>query len=80
MLHAATIRNSGASWHLQRGRDALGIEDYVARGWPDTETGFGECLKAARITPKLLGEEYNYKRQTTEWWDHARSLTGTRIY
>lgn len=80
MLHAKTMRRIGATWHLQRGRDVLGITDYYANGWPDTETTFGQCLKAAGITPKLLGEEYNFQRQTTEWWDHARSLTGLRVY
>jgi hypothetical protein len=80
MLHAETMRRIGATWHMQRGRDVLGINTYQADGYPDTETGFDLCLKAAGIVPKLHGPEYNYQRQTTEWWDHCRSLTGLRVY
>jgi hypothetical protein len=81
MLFAETIRRIGASWHMQRARDQLGRDaGYRSDGWPDTETGFAYCLRAAGITPTLLGEEVNYERQTTEWWDHARSLTGTKLY
>lgn len=81
MLHARTMRDIGATWHMARARDLLGLNTgYLADGWPDTETGFALVLKAAGITPKLLGPEVNYERQITDWWDHARSFTGTQIY
>lgn len=81
MLHASTIRRIGATWHMGRAREAMGHDAaYRADGWPDTETGFAYCLRAAGIPIKLLGEEVNYERQKTEWWDHARSFTGTQIY
>jgi hypothetical protein len=78
MIDAKTVRRIGATWHMQRSRDSIGAAGND--GWPDTETGFDLCLKAAGIKPKLLGEEFNYQRQITEWWDHARSLTGLRTY
>jgi hypothetical protein len=81
MLHAPTMRRIGATWHMQNGRDHYGFSrDYAINGWPDTETGFAVALAKAGIRPKLLGQEENYKRQTTEWWDHARSITGSKLY
>lgn len=81
MLYSATMRRIGASWHMGRARDQLGLDaSYRSDGWPDTETAFGYCLAAAGIVPTLLGSELNYERQITQWWDHARSLTGTRVY
>ncbi len=81
MLHSRTMRKIGVTWHMQRGRDAYGYAlDYTANGWPDTETSFGVVLKAHAIKPKLLGVEQNNERQITEWWDHARSVTGLRLY
>jgi hypothetical protein len=81
MLHSPTIRRIGATWHMGRARESLGHETtYQTDGWPDTETGFAYCLRAAGIPIRLLGSEVNYERQTTEWWDHARSYTGTSLY
>lgn len=81
MLHAPTMRRVGATWHMGRARDKLGLDaGYRSDGWPDTETGFAYCLRAAGVKVKLLGSEVNYERQITEWWDHARSLTGTNVY
>lgn len=81
MLHAETMRRIGASWHMGRARDQLGLgAGYRTDGWPDTETAFAYCLRAAGVTPKLLGSEVNYERQITDWWDHGRSLTGTKLY
>lgn len=81
MLHARTMREIGASWHMGRARDQLGLDaGYRQDGWPDTETAFAYCLRAAEVPVKLLGPEVNYERQVTEWWDHGRSLTGTRLY
>lgn len=81
MLHAPTIRRIGATWHMGRCREAMGWDcAYRADGWPDTETGFAYCLRAAGVPVKLLGSEVNYERQVTEWWDHARSWTGTKVY
>lgn len=81
MLHAATMRRIGASWHMGRARDKLGLGAGVnVNGWPDTETAFAYCLQAAGVPVKLLGGELNFVRQTTQWWDHARSYTGTRLY
>lgn len=81
MLDARVMRSIRATWHLGRCRDRMGLsQSYRADGWPDTETEFGRSLKDANITPKLLGQEINYERQITDWWDHARSLTGTKLY
>jgi DNA-directed RNA polymerase subunit RPC12/RpoP len=81
MLHARTMRDIGATWHMARARDALGLNTvYQGDGWPDTETGFDLVLKAAGVPVKLLGTEVNFERQITEWWDHARSFTGTQVY
>lgn len=81
MLHARTMRDIGATWHMARARDQLGMNSgYQSNGWPDTETGFDLVLKAAGLKPKLLGSEVNYERQITDWWDHARSFTGTQVY
>lgn len=81
MLHSATMRRIGASWHMGRARDQLGIDaGRNTNGWPDTETAFAYCLQDAHVAVKLLGQEVNFQRQTTDWWDHARSYTGTRLY
>jgi DNA-directed RNA polymerase subunit RPC12/RpoP len=81
MLHSRTMREIGASWHMGRARDQLGLNaGYRQDGWPDTETAFAYCLRAAQVPVKLLGPEVNYERQVTDWWDHGRSLTGTRLY
>jgi hypothetical protein len=81
MLHAATMRRIGATWHMGRARDQLGVPaGYRNDGWPDTETAFAYCLRAAGVRVQLLGREVNYQRQITEWWDHGRSLTGTKLY
>lgn len=81
MCHSQTMRKIGATWHIARGADFYGLKmPFTTNGWPDTETSFGAVLKANKIVPKLLGGELNYVRQTTEWWDHARSITGSRLY
>jgi hypothetical protein len=81
VLHAPTMRRIGASWHMQRGRDLLGLgADYRANGWPDTETALNLVLRAQGVVPKLLGPEPNYTRHQTDHFDHARSLPGQRIY
>lgn len=81
MLHAPTMRRIGATWHMARAREELGGDAAVQKdGWPDTETGFAFCLRDAGVRPMLLGPEVNYERQTTEWWDHSRSLTGISLY
>lgn len=88
MLHAATVRGCGATWHMQRGRDMLGLGlNFQANGWPDTECAFNLALQEAGVPVKLLGPESNYRRQVGKadgdqraWWDHARSTTGLRAY
>lgn len=81
MLHSVTMRRIGASWHMGRARDQLGLgAGYRSDDWPDTETAFSYCLRAAGVEVKLLGSEVNSQRQTTEWWDHGRSLTGQTVY
>jgi hypothetical protein len=80
-LHAPTLRRLGVSWHMQRGRDLLGLGlNYAANGFPDTETALNMCLREAGVTPKILGGELNYQRQTTGFWDHARSSAGLKAY
>lgn len=81
MIHAPTIRKVGATWHMGRAREEMGLPNgYQPSCWPDTETGFSLALRAARVPVKLLGSEINYQRQQTDWWDHARSYTGTQLY
>lgn len=81
MLHAATMRRLGVTWHMQRARDLLGLSrDHRAAGWPDTEVGPNLILRAAGVTPKILGPEPNYALHRTEWFDHARSVAGLSAY
>jgi hypothetical protein len=81
MLHSATMRKIGASWHMGRARDQLGLgAGYRPDDWPDTETAFSYCLREHKVNVRLLGSELNGQRQTTDWWDHGRSYTGTGVY
>jgi hypothetical protein len=81
VVHAPTMRRIGATWHMARAREQLGLDAGSGESaWPDTETGFAYCLRAHGVAVKLLGSEVNYERQVTDWWDHARSLTGTQLY
>jgi hypothetical protein len=89
LLHMPAIRRIGATWSLERYYDAEGYPAHPTVGWPDTESGFALCLRAAGMRPKLLGAEPNYQLHRAraeylgderDWFDHARSLTGLRAY
>lgn len=77
MLHWPTLRTAGVNWSMDRYREHSGVNGL---GWPDTETGFNWSLRLAGITPKLLGPEFNYTRQTDENIDHVRSYGSYAIY
>jgi hypothetical protein len=80
ILHMPTMHLIGASWSMQRWW-TLHPEWNVGRnGWPDTETGLDECFREWQVKKTILGGETNFERQTTEWWDHARSITGLRVH
>ena len=86
MVHAETIRRIGATWNMHRAaeimrrRKAECVGESPVYGWPDTETAFNMVLREHGIVPKLLGPELNYVRQTTDWWDHARSYPSQKLY
>jgi len=81
--HTSTIMDlsklDGMSWSMRRAHERYGIAR-VHASWPDTETGFNLLLRSSQIKPLLLGPEINYQRQTTRWWDHCRSFTGSGLY
>lgn len=76
MLHMPTMRRIGARWSIYdwNGGDRSGW----VQGWPDTESRFGECLRAAGIKPHFVAGEPNYKRHTDLKIDHVRSYPGSK--
>lgn len=80
ILHMPTMWYIGASWSMDRWYSANPNAPPAHNGWPDTETSMEACFKEWSIKKTILGEETNWERQTTEWWDHARSITSLRLY
>ncbi len=81
MLYMPSIHRSGATWSMQRMRDAFRFSlEQVEGGWPDTETGFNHCLRQAGIVPYFEGDDENYTRYVDRNIDHVRSFAGSKIY
>ena len=76
--HVPTMRRIGLQWSLERYYDMTRRAFTPTVGWPDTESGPAECLRRSWIIPKILGPEPNFELHRTEWFDHARSITGAR--
>lgn len=81
LLHMPTINAIGATWSMQRMHTQWGYAfTSGCGGWPDTETGFNHCLRAAGITPVFIGDDRNGERQVDANIDHVRSYAGSKIY
>jgi hypothetical protein len=74
------MRKIGATWGFERYYEYTGIPDSWIVGFPDTEQPINLCLELAGIQPLILGREPNWSLHRTEWFDHARALTGVRAY
>jgi hypothetical protein len=70
------MRRHGITWSMERWYEFWGVPAQETYGWPDTESMLRAGLDRWGIKPKILGPEPNFERHTTEWWDHARSLSG----
>ena len=75
-FHMPTMRRCGINWSFERYYQSRGLPGGPTVGWPDTESTLLAALDAAGIVPVLLGEEPNFQRHQTEWYDHARSVAG----
>jgi hypothetical protein len=80
MLYMPIMRAIGATWSLERWWDANPESPPTRNGWPDTETGIDQVFQEWGVKKVILGGETNFERQQTEWWDHARSITGLRVH
>lgn len=80
MLHMPTMRRIGANWSMERWYERHGRPAGQTVGWPDSESSFKDSLDDASIVPLLMGGEPNFELHRTEWFDHARSVTGSRVY
>lgn len=78
------LKRLGISWDMRSGMQALGIADYGDQRLPpnyvDTERGFNHLLQQAGIPGFFTGTELNFQRNTDEWIDHVRSLSGSKLY
>lgn len=81
MLHMPTMRRLGATWDMQRGVDALGVDlANAVNGWPDTETAFNLHLRAADVTPRLVGHDENGTDYIDANLRHCRSYTVAQVH
>lgn len=80
LLNMSAMRKIGASWSIHRACELLGLPPDSRVGWPDTETGINLIMRAAGITPTLIGVEANDERCVDENIDHVRSLSSRRLY
>jgi hypothetical protein len=84
--HLPTLRGGGVSWSIQRWYDTFGRPAQATVGWPDTESMFGESLRAAGLRVHLLTpencpgarRETNFERHADGLIDHCRSYPGSR--
>jgi hypothetical protein len=79
LLHMPTMRRLGVTWSMERARAMIPARELGA-GWPDTETGMNLILRAAGITPHLIGHETNFERHVDINVDHVRSFPGSQLY
>jgi hypothetical protein len=80
MWRMKEARHHGLTWSFERYYEENGYPRGMTTGWPDTESTVNSILKKLGVKPKLLGDEPNYRRHKTEWFDHARSYPGITIY
>lgn len=79
MCHVPTLVRHGVTWNMARHHDLRATHTF-AGGWPDTETGFNRCIRAAGFMPQFVGRETNYERQITNDFDHPRHYTASNVY
>lgn len=85
MLHMPTARGKALWWTMERYYDDKPAERVTpTQGWPDTESPFLHAMRAAGVTPVLLGTEPNYERHDIAangvvYAEHARSFTGLKM-
>jgi hypothetical protein len=77
-IHVPTARRLGLSWSLDGYLNEHPEEAEMRGGWPDTESGMWWSMQRAGLSPHLLGDEVNFARHVTEWFDHSRSYTGVK--
>lgn len=70
MVHVPTIRALGVTWSYDAAFTDFG---WTAADHWDTEVTFNLCLRAAGITPKIVGHDENYTHLVDDWHGHARS-------
>ena len=80
LFHHPTLQSKGITWSFYRMNSQFGVDYRDLGGWPDTETGFNLLLREAGITPKFIGDDRNFERQTDENIDHVRNYTGSSLY
>ena len=80
LLHMPTMHRHGVTWSFERAHWQFGIPRGATMGWPDTETCFNLCLRAAGLKPVLIGAETNYERHKDSNVDHPRSFAGSLLY
>jgi hypothetical protein len=80
MCYLPTLHRIGATWSFQRIKHQWGYPWQITGGWPDTETGFNHCLRAAGIVPVFIGHDRNHERQVDDNIDHCRSYPCSKVY
>jgi hypothetical protein len=78
--HMPTMRRIRANWNFKGWYEAEGVPPRPTTGFPDTEQPINRCLQQAGVKPTLIGRDTNAELQRTEYFDHARTLTGARTY
>ncbi len=79
-LYFPTIRDMGITWSLDRGFSQFKEIGRDERSDTDTEIPFNMHLRAAGITPILLGNDNNWVRDRNADFDHCRSFTSSSLY
>lgn len=79
MLYMPVMRMIGASWSMERYWES-GKAAPQGPGFPDTEQPLDLCLRRAGIYPYIIGHDVNHARFVDANIDHARSVTGLRLY
>jgi hypothetical protein len=76
MFHMPTIHKIGLTWSMRRSLYVgKPVNMDLGYGWPDTETTFNRCLRAAGYFYRRIGKERNRTRTRDEYIDHVRSGT-----
>lgn len=84
MFHVATLDKINAGWSLRRLCTQHGLKHIESANgylnWPDTELLINYQLRAAGITPYIMGGEANMARNQNADFDHCRSFTCGKLY